>query len=757
MPVSVSYPGVYIQEVPSGSRAIAGVPTSIAAFVGYTARGAVNDPVQIFSFADFERNFGGLHLDSDLSYAVNHFFLNGGSIAWIVRVAENAAAASVDLMTTGGAVTLTATAASEGAWGNNLMLLVDFDTSNPASTFNLSVSEFEDRNGRLVAVRTETHRNLSMNTVSPTYAVSAVNAASDLIRLTDANLASVTAGTSESTPLTNADVTALDTDTRRLAISLDGGPVYEFDLFPDGPNPLNNLTELATAIEGAVQALEDNDTFNNFAVSGAGGRITATAGDPGRQSSVVFRQAAVRSASAALGLGLANGGREAEGAASVRPAPNGTTGERIPDFSAITIDDNDPVTVDLTDTAGTSLGQLTVNLSPPPASLAEARTQIEAGLRASTIPAFGQSTVQVIDDALVIVPGGSDFPLRFVCTGDGSAALLLDAAADEFVNLAGYQPGAGPTIAAQVAGAFGADGVPPSSTVEIVGSRAQKTGFYALEDVDIFNILILPGTSDVAALAEAITYAEERRSMILIDIDPNVNTLDEARDWINDGQNSSLKHRNAVAYFPRVRLADPLQNNRLRTFANAGLMAGLYARTDAARGIWKAPAGIEARLRGVQALDYVLSDPENGVLNPLGLNGLRTFPVFGTVSWGSRTLVGADALTSEWKYVPVRRLALFIEESLYRGTQFVVFEPNDEPLWAQIRLSVGSFMNNLFRQGAFQGSTPQDAYLVRCDSSTTTQADIDLGIVNILVGFAPLKPAEFVIIQIQQLAGQSQS
>jgi phage tail sheath protein FI len=159
----------------------------------------------------------------------------------------------------------------------------------------------------------------------------------------------------------------------------------------------------------------------------------------------------------------------------------------------------------------------------------------------------------------------------------------------------------------------------------------------------------------------------------------------------------------------------------------------------------------------VQGLEYVASDSENGVLNPLGLNVLRTFPVIGTVSWGARTMVGADALADEWKYVPVRRLALFIEESLYRGTQWVVFEPNDEPLWAQIRLSVGTFMNNLFRQGAFQGATPNEAYLVKCDATTTTQADIDLGIINIFVGFAPLKPAEFVIIQIQQLAGQSQA
>jgi hypothetical protein len=138
----------------------------------------------------------------------------------------------------------------------------------------------------------------------------------------------------------------------------------------------------------------------------------------------------------------------------------------------------------------------------------------------------------------------------------------------------------------------------------------------------------------------------------------------------------------------------------------------------------------------------------------VGINCLRTFPITGTVVWGARTLRGADQLADEYKYVPVRRLALFIEESLYRGTQWVVFEPNDEPLWAQIRLNVGAFMQSLFRQGAFQGQTPKEAYLVKCDKETTTQTDINLGIVNIVVGFAPLKPAEFVIIKIQQLAGQ---
>jgi len=149
-----------------------------------------------------------------------------------------------------------------------------------------------------------------------------------------------------------------------------------------------------------------------------------------------------------------------------------------------------------------------------------------------------------------------------------------------------------------------------------------------------------------------------------------------------------------------------------------------------------------------------LRDSEHGQLNSLGVNCLRAFPVVGHVVWGSRTTVGADRLASEWKYVPVRRLALFLEESVYRGTQWVVFEPNDEPLWAQIRLNVGAFMQSLFRQGAFQGTTPREAYFVKCDKETTTQNDVNLGIVNILVGFAPLKPAEFVIIRIQRTAGQ---
>jgi phage tail sheath protein FI len=257
-------------------------------------------------------------------------------------------------------------------------------------------------------------------------------------------------------------------------------------------------------------------------------------------------------------------------------------------------------------------------------------------------------------------------------------------------------------------------------------------------------------------------YCVKRRAMLIVDPPSSWGANKEtaaatAKQGLPNLNLTGDFARNAALYFPRVRQVDPKRSGQVDTFVPCGIVAGIMARTDTQRGVWKAPAGLDAALVGVQGLQVNLTDDENGILNPLGINCLRFFPVAGRVVWGARTLRGADQLADEYKYVPVRRLALYIEESLYRGTQWVVFEPNDEPLWAQIRLNVGAFMHNLFRQGAFQGTTPRDAYFVKCDKETTTQNDINLGIVNIIVGFAPLKPAEFVIIKLQQMAGQIQT
>ncbi len=361
-------------------------------------------------------------------------------------------------------------------------------------------------------------------------------------------------------------------------------------------------------------------------------------------------------------------------------------------------------------------------------------------------------------------------PFTAPAAGPLDAAAALGLAAGSVANVARYLLGNGRNLkGAQTGPVAGANGGLPG-TGDLIGSEAAFTGIYALRKVDEFNLLCIPDATranpaDPSQLDanldpnqifdKAMSLCLDRRAFLLIDPPPKVADVASAITWKT--ADLTVHERNGAATFPRLRLPDPLNAFKPRTFAPCGVAAGVYARTDADRGVWKAPAGVDATLRGVQSLVYKLNDAENGALNILGLNCCRSFPVYGNVLWGARTLVGGNDEGSEWKYVPVRRLALFLEESLYRGTQWVVFEPNDEPLWAQIRLNVGAFMHDLFLQGAFQGKSARDAYLVKCDSTTTTQSDINRGVVNVLVGFAPLKPAEFVFLKIQQLAGQIQT
>lgn len=517
MPVNPTYPGVYIEEIPSGVRTIVGVSTSVTAFIGRARRGPTDKPVVINSYADFERTFGGLWIDSTMSYAVRDFFQNGGSQGIIVRIHNGAQSATIGA----GGDLLQLKAKYPGKWGEKLRVRVEHVASD-ANLYNLRVRDTQTGNE-------ERFLNVSIDTASP--------------------------------------------------------------------RTLDKVLEKSTlvALNGAV---------------------------PGS-----------------------------------RP------------------------------------------------------------------------------------PKHADVPLGV----------------DPFSDAA-------PANSFTAANADGSDGN-TLTDAQYTGSRTAKTGMYALLQLEnqLFNLLCLPPisrTQDVdvnTSLKEALSLCVEKRAMLIVDAPVAWQTVADAVSGMASFGLSGDDARNAAIYFPRLRMPDPDQENRMDTFPSCGVMAGVFARTDRQRGVWKAPAGLDASLNGVPELALTLTDAENGQLNPLGLNCLRSFPVIGRVSWGARTLRGADQLASEWKYIPVRRLALYIEESLYRGTQWVVFEPNDEPLWAQIRLNVGAFMQNLFRQGAFQGQTPQDAYFVRCGPDTTTQNDIDAGIVNIVVGFAPLKPAEFVIIKLQQMAGQVQA
>jgi uncharacterized protein len=322
----------------------------------------------------------------------------------------------------------------------------------------------------------------------------------------------------------------------------------------------------------------------------------------------------------------------------------------------------------------------------------------------------------------------------------------------------------------------GEDGVTPAdpgawsgAAHETIVGDGNGTGLSALDAIapDVFNLMCLPDAvvgaipepnPDNLTLAnirdamagiyqEAYAYCRANFAFLLVDAPRDMTRETVVGEW--QARLGAAGGPDSALYFPRIVGPDPIASPATVDMAASGAVAGVYARTDARRGVWKAPAGTETRIGGGAPAE-AMTDRQQGPLNVAGVNCLRTFPIYGSVIWGARTLDGADARASEWKYVPVRRLALYIENSLRRGLQWVVFEPNDEPLWANVRLSVGAFMTTLHRQGAFQGASARDAFLVKCDSETTNQADINLGIVNILVGFAPVRPAEFVILRIQQ-------
>jgi phage tail sheath protein FI len=524
MAVNPTYPGVYVEEVPSGVRPITGVSTSNTAFVGYFRKGPIKKPVRVNSFAEFEREFGGLDTKSPTSYAVQQYYLNGGQVAFIVRVASGTPkTAAVDL-DKGSSTVLALEASSAGSWGKEVEVAIGHPSTD---IFNLVVRRVAIVGGVKQVVETEIHRSLSMKTDDPKFVKDVLQGSSRLVRATTV------------TGTDRPDETKAGVD-------------------PTTPSAIGDLATATTA------------------------------------------------------------------------------------FKALT-----------------AVGTM--------------------------------------------------------------------------------------------------DGTPPSS------SSVLTDGVKTLDGIapQVFNLLVMPEAADLStdsaiktAYSDAEKYCADHRAFLLVDIPHDVDTNSEMNSWMTNVGSGLTK--NAAVYFPRLEIADRLNEDRARNVAASGTMAGVFARTDSNRGVWKAPAGTEAVLRGASVVTK-LTDLQNGELNPQGVNVLRSFPVYGSVAWGARTLDGADQKASEYKYVPVRRTALFIEESLYQGLKWVVFEPNADPLWAQIRLNVGAFMNTLFRQGAFQGTTPRDAYLVKCDSETTTQNDIDNGVVNILVGFAPLKPAEFVIIKIQQLAGQIQT
>jgi phage tail sheath protein FI len=372
----------------------------------------------------------------------------------------------------------------------------------------------------------------------------------------------------------------------------------------------------------------------------------------------------------------------------------------------------------------------------------------------------------------IIVRSASDFKAKFGTSGsmvDAVELFFLNGGAEAVVVrlckldtcIASAVRGAkAPTmVASKVVWGTGKLSPVPRGSVDLAATEypldaacftAGNGGIRVLDGTS-FDLLYIPPYRegrdvDIGVLANAANYCLERKAMLIVDAPRGWSGGHDAESGIGNLKNAlGSGVANAAMYFPRLRRRNG-PDSVFTDMPPGAAVAGVIARTDAQRGVWKAPAGTGAEVRGIDGAAMSLSDADLDVLNNLAINGIRSIPGSAAVVWGARTLAG---VSSEWKYVPVRRLALLIEGSLIQGLKWTVFEPNDERLWARVRLTAGEFLHRLFRQGAFQGTASKDAFFVKCDRETTTQADVSDGVLNLAVGFAPLRPAEFVVLHVQ--------
>ncbi len=787
MPITPTYPGVYVEEIPSGVRTITGVSTSVALFIGRTKQGPLNRPTLCLNYSDFVRTFSSDRSYSDLPLHVKLFFINGGTQCYVMRIANGATFAKVTLKSEAGTGVLELTAKDAGLAGESIRAAVTYSGLRPEATFNLELFRWDINSaGQSVKADPEIWTGLSMDPASPRYAPTYVTQNSRLVTVAKAGTAPAPgSGISRSgrpVPYTAATATTrrsawadrlgkkVGVKTNRFNISVGGSNFVEVNL---GNIDVEGITagtfqaDLQTAIQGVINpVLPGGKTVTVTLEPGptpvAGGDATDLLQIASANGDVLIQPAGDSQFDLAvpLMLGAAQGGFESSAYAALRPAPTGivfkagsliSLAARHQDaFTSIEIGGTSvPLSTSLQTTgAGDPFykdaftGSATGNSGGVREKLQLLKNDINT--YAANNPTTFKWTAEVWGDRLALIPTSG---------GDNSIGTIKTAATDiggDFsTNVRYYTVGVGGTAGQQTpAGSAASDGNPPKLT-------DYSNAFPVIDkEVDLFNLMIIAedtGTSGAPRTdvwGPASSFCQQRRAFLIMDAPawPDVQT---AAAGVNTLRVGLVKDYSAVFYPQLVVNEDGLNLN----VGASGAIAGLMARIDSTRGVWKAPAGTEADLRGIVGLAQRFSDPENGFLNPRAINTIRVFPN-GIVNWGARTMDGDNDFGSEWKYIPVRRLALYIEESLYRGTKWVVFEPNDEPLWSQIRLNVGAFMHDLFRQGAFQGKSPRDAYLVKCDKETTTQSDINQGIVNILVGFAPLKPAEFVFIKLQQMAGQ---
>jgi phage tail sheath protein FI len=685
-------PGVYVEEIEMGSKPIEGVSTSVAGFLGETERGPIK-PKLVTSWLQYQRIFGS-YFDEDkyMPFAVQGFFENGGKSCYIARIVNsNSEAASLTIKDINNFSTelLDITSIGPGTWGNNIAIKISESTTDG---LKLTVYYFKDLSDSILL-------DPEINLKSIPQPKTAKSEKPTDIEVFD-----------------NLEVDQSSPDFIKKRVN-DISNLVKVEI---KPNITTELITLAKGLKDSVKNLTQPDIVNDLEKSyKVKLNTTSTTNDVYNGMTIEITdgkgKGQIRTITGYNGLSKV---------ATIDPPWNND--ESIPDDTShykinLFVKLKDGFNYKVTGT-GT------------PASGSDANTKLILANEASAENDFYNGQLIQI---------GEQTPRKIV-DYDGSSKTVTVSSSWETtpsndVNYNIYFITKNKLSLNDFKGLNSDGGIPDPEN---------KRGLNGFEEVDEISLVYAPASeniSDLGLTRAVIDHCENLKDRFaLIDSPSNATDIGTLRP------RDKLDSKYAAYYYPWLNIINPA-DGKLISIPPSGHVAGIYARSDTERGVFKAPAN--EVVRGIEGLKLQITKNEQGTLNPRSVNVIRSFQGRGIRVWGARTL-SSDSL---WKYINVRRLFIYLEESIDEGTQWVVFEPNDEKLWARVRQTINQFLTQVWKDGALMGNTPEEAFFVKCDRTTMTQNDIDNGKLIVIIGVSPVKPAEFVIFRIAQWTAGAKS
>lgn len=717
-------PAVYVEEVSSGSKPIAGVGTSTGAFVGIAEKGPIGKAELVTNWAQFEKKFGGFIDDGVLAHAVYQFFNEGGTKCYVVRTCHylepsdrttmEAVSSATILKDENNNGTIRVAAVNEGTWGDKLSVSVEH-ASNSRELYKLLVKQ---QNAKGMNVIVEAFDNLSVEQVEET-----INGKSDYISVEEDNF---------------------EENGQELLTGKGNKPwIAKFaqSVVLSGGVDADNTADPVVVEAKAEADLRDSD-FSKA--------LTVTAKTAGTAANDIIVTVSEGTSTDKFTLTVSKKNKFVETFKDL-------------DLDNLTIN-SDHVELSLSEGNTTNLPWILKSPQKVVLDGTQAHDVIydEAGVPIVNISA--RTPFVASDISLQVEPGTQSGFTIYIKHKDGASELFEDVSLAKVNNngivstLVNLTLAAGITLPSdRVPWPRKTDDVSPlyqyyvltggtdglTDPMEYTGNATAMTGLHAFDNVDDINLVAIPDAGGAATIMkDGLTYCELRKDCFFI-ADP----LDELNPQeVLAHKLKYLKSSYGALYYPWIESIHPVSRKKI-LLPPSGAVAGIISKTDIRRGVFKAPAGTaEGYVRSAVGLEKVLTKGEHDILNNPGINVIREFPGTGICVWGARTLTDDP----EWKYVNVRRLFLFIEESIDEGTQWVVFEPNDPSLWGSVKRNITAFLTILWRDGALFGATPDEAFFVKVDAENNPPEVRDLGQLIIEIGVAPVKPAEFVIIRIQQ-------